>query len=48
MEYFCLNNVLLKNDSGESYLSYSDAALAILDEVETPNYIKKQFTVVSE
>ncbi|HDG4920924.1 TPA: NAD(P)H-binding protein [Staphylococcus aureus] len=42
------NNVLLKNDSGESYLSYSDAALAILDEVETPNYIKKQFTVVSE
>ncbi|WP_339036354.1 NAD(P)-dependent oxidoreductase [Mammaliicoccus sciuri] len=42
------NNVLLKNDFGESYLSYLDAALAIIDEVETPNYIKKQFTVVSE
>ncbi|MEJ7152909.1 NAD(P)H-binding protein [Staphylococcus ureilyticus] len=42
------NNVLLKNNFGESYLSYLDAALAIIDEVETPNYIKKQFTVVSE
>lgn len=32
----------------ESYLSYSDAALAILDEIEKPKYIKKQFTVVSD
>ncbi|MBE7342019.1 MULTISPECIES: NAD(P)-dependent oxidoreductase [Staphylococcus] len=42
------NNVLLKNNLGKSYLSYSHAALAILDEIEKPNYVKKQFTVISE
>lgn len=38
---------LLLNDAGESYVSYADFAVAIVDEVKTPSAIKSRFTVSS-
>ena len=32
------------DDEGRSRLSYADAALAVLDEIETPQYMGKRFT----
>ncbi|MFT8871778.1 MAG: NAD(P)-dependent oxidoreductase [Sporolactobacillus sp.] len=40
-------DVLLTNASGRSYVSYEDFAIAIIDEIENPQHIKKRFTVVS-
>lgn len=40
--------VVLFNAKGESYISYADYAIAMLDEAEQGNHIKKRFTVVSE
>jgi putative NADH-flavin reductase len=39
---------VFSNSSGESYLSYADAATAIVDELENGFYIKQRFTAVSE
>ncbi|GGD84421.1 NAD(P)-dependent oxidoreductase [Paenibacillus nasutitermitis] len=39
---------LLVNSSGESYISYEDYAVAILDEIEHPQHRNERFTVVSE
>lgn len=39
---------LLQNAAGESYISYADFAIAVLDEVENPRHVKERFTVVSE
>jgi putative NADH-flavin reductase len=36
------------NKKGESYLSYADGALAIVDELENNNYARRRFTAVSE
>ncbi|AEI40654.1 NAD(P)-dependent oxidoreductase [Paenibacillus mucilaginosus] len=36
------------NDKGDSYVSYADYAVAILDETENPQHIQERFTVVSE
>ncbi|MFJ5766681.1 NAD(P)-dependent oxidoreductase [Lysinibacillus sp. NPDC093210] len=41
------NDHLLLNASGESYVSYSDFAIAVLDEIENPQNINKRFTVSS-
>ncbi len=41
------NDHLLVNASGESYVSYSDFAIAVLDEIENPQNINKRFTVSS-
>ncbi len=41
-------DVMLYNSDGESYLSYPDMALAIVDEVESGNHNRQQMTVVSE
>ena len=38
---------LLVNASGESYVSYSDYAIAVLDEIENPQYHNERFTVSS-
>lgn len=38
---------LLVNEAGESYVSYSDFAIAVLDEIENPQHINKRFTVSS-
>ncbi|CAH1190585.1 hypothetical protein PAECIP111892_00257 [Paenibacillus auburnensis] len=39
---------LLVNSKGESYVSYADYAIAIVDEIEQPQHIRERFTVVSE
>lgn len=39
---------LLVNSQGESYISYADFAIAVLDEIEQPKHVKKRFTVVGE
>jgi uncharacterized protein len=39
---------LLVNSKGESYISYADYAIAVLDEIETPKHKNERFTVVSE
>lgn len=39
---------LLVNSKGESYVSYADYAIAVVDELEQPQHIGERFTVVSE
>lgn len=39
---------LLVNAKGESYISYTDFAIAVLDEIENPQHVNERFTVVSE
>lgn len=39
---------LLVNSEGESYISYADYAIAVLDEIENPKHINEKFTVVGE
>jgi uncharacterized protein len=36
------------NSKGESYISYRDYAIALVDEIEGPRHKNKRFTVVSE
>jgi len=38
---------LLVNASGESYVSYADYAVAMLDEIENPKHVNSRFTVTS-
>ncbi|MGW7977105.1 NAD(P)-dependent oxidoreductase [Staphylococcus xylosus] len=39
---------LLVNSKGNSYISYADFAIAILDEIENPQHKNERFTVVGE
>lgn len=39
---------LIVNEKGDSYVSYADYAIAIIDEIEQPQHIKERFTLVSE
>lgn len=39
---------LLVNSAGESYVSYDDFAIAVVDEIEQPKHIRERFTVASE
>jgi len=39
---------LLVNSKGESYISYPDYAIAMVDEIENPTHMNKRFTVVGE
>ncbi|RST72500.1 NAD(P)-dependent oxidoreductase [Siminovitchia acidinfaciens] len=39
---------LLVNSKGDSYISYADYAIAVLDEIENPQHINARFTVVGE
>lgn len=39
---------LIVNAKGESYISYADYAIAIVDEIENGKHINERFTVVSE
>ncbi|THF84160.1 NAD(P)-dependent oxidoreductase [Cohnella fermenti] len=41
-------NRLLVNSQGDSYVSYEDYAIAIVDEIEKPEHANERFTVVSE
>lgn len=42
------NDVLLVNSQGESYISYADFAIAVVDEIENAKHVNKRFTVVGE
>ena len=42
------DEVILFNAKGDSYISYADYAMAMLDEAEQGKHIKKRFTVVSD
>ncbi|MBP1930993.1 NAD(P)-dependent oxidoreductase [Ammoniphilus resinae] len=39
---------LTLNLKGESYISYADYAIAVLDEIEDPHHINERFSVVGE
>lgn len=39
---------LITNEKGQSYVSYADYAVAVLDEIENPQHKNERFTVVSE
>ena len=39
---------LIVNSKGESYVSYADYAIAVVDEIENPEHVNERFTVVSE
>jgi putative NADH-flavin reductase len=39
---------LLVNTNGNSYISYADFAIALVDEIENPQHINERFTVVGE
>jgi len=39
---------LLFNSQGQSYISYADYAIAVLDEIESPKHLNERFTVVSQ
>lgn len=39
---------LMVNSKGNSYVSYADFAIALVDEIEKPQHIDERFTVVSE
>ena len=41
-------DVLLVNAAGQSYISYADFAIAIVDEMEDAKHINERFTVVSD
>lgn len=42
------NDILLVNKAGESYISYADFAIAVVDEAENADYVKARFTVTAE
>lgn len=46
--YILGEDVMIRNKAGESYVSYADYALAMLDEVDNRAHMGKQFSVVSE
>ncbi|WP_077622899.1 NAD(P)-dependent oxidoreductase [Sediminibacillus massiliensis] len=39
---------LITNSKGESYISYADFAIAVVDEIERPEHENERFTVVGE
>jgi putative NADH-flavin reductase len=39
---------LILNSKGQSYISYVDYSIAVLDEIENPQHINERFTVVGE
>ncbi|UVI27395.1 NAD(P)-dependent oxidoreductase [Paenibacillus spongiae] len=36
------------NNQGQSYVSYADYAIAVIDEIENPQHINQRFTIVGE
>jgi len=39
---------LILNSQNESYISYADLAIAIIDELKNRNFVQKRFTAVGE
>lgn len=46
--YMLGGDVILANAAGESYISYADLAIAVIDEVRNGAFIGKRFTAVGE
>ena len=46
-EYKIGSDVVVKNDSGESYISYADYAFAMVDEAEKGEHIRQRMTAAS-
>jgi putative NADH-flavin reductase len=42
------NDNLIVNAAGQSYVSYADYAIAVVDEIEKPKHKNERFTLVSE
>lgn len=40
------NDMLILNKKGQSYISYADLAIAIIDEIKNEQFIQKRFTAV--
>ena len=47
-KYILGTDYLIPNSLGESYISYADYAIAMIDEVERGNFIGQRFTAVSD
>ena len=47
-EYTLGTEWIILNQTGESYISYPDYAIALMDEIEKSQFICKRFTAVSE
>ncbi|MDR6724885.1 putative NADH-flavin reductase [Paenibacillus amylolyticus] len=47
-KYQAGNDVILVNSEGNSYISYADYAIALVDEIENPQHKNERFTVVGE
>lgn len=47
-EYKLGGEVAIVNSKGESYISYADFAIAMVDELKNKSYIQKRFSVVGE
>lgn len=47
-KYTLGDDVMILNQDGESYVSYADYAIAMIDEVTRKAYVNKRFTVVSD
>jgi hypothetical protein len=47
-KYVLGGDVIAKNSSGESYLSYADYAVAMVDEIENNKYQQARFTAASD
>jgi putative NADH-flavin reductase len=44
-QYRISDDVLLKDEAGESHISAADLALAVVDEIEQPRYHRRRFHV---
>jgi len=47
-KYIQGTDFVILNASGESYASYADYAVAMVDEIENPSHIRQRFTIVSD
>ncbi|WP_145405387.1 NAD(P)-dependent oxidoreductase [Paenibacillus xylanexedens] len=47
-QYKAGQDVLIVNSEGNSYISYADYAIALVDEIEKPQHQNQRFTVVGE
>jgi putative NADH-flavin reductase len=47
-KYFQGTDFVILNTAGESYASYADYAIAMVDEIENKAYIRRRFTIVSD
>ncbi|WP_297943384.1 NAD(P)H-binding protein [uncultured Campylobacter sp.] len=47
-KYVLGNDHVILNSQNESYISYADLAIAIIDELKNRNFVQKRFTAVGE